>query len=280
MDDDRAPAHYLDELTTIVSRAAAAVLAIRADALHAQTKPDNSPVTAADHASEAVIVEGLSRLLPAMPIVSEEAAGGAPPQSLGPTFALVDPIDGTRELVAGRDEFVINLAIVSHGRPVLGIIAAPALGFVWRAAERVGAQRLRLAPGAPADAATERTAIRTRPWPAAGVVAAMSRSHLDPNTQALLARLPVADRLVSGSAIKFCRVAEGAADIYPRLSPTCEWDIAAGDAIVTIAGGSVTTPGGRPLPYGRIAERFLVPGFIAAGDRAEAARLDPTATRD
>jgi 3'(2'), 5'-bisphosphate nucleotidase len=270
---DRACSQFLDELTGIVSRAAAAVLAIRADGLNTRSKADQSPVTAADHASEALIVEGVSRVLPGIPIVSEEAFSRAPPASLDGTFVLVDPVDGTRELVAGRDEFVINLAVVNQGRPVLGIISAPALGLIWRAAEGAGADRLRLAPGAPATNATERAAIKTRSWPAAGIVAAMSRSHLDQHTQALLARLPIADRLVSGSAIKFCRVAEGAADLYPRLGPTCEWDIAAGDAIVRIAGGSVTTPDGRPLPYGRTAERFLVPGFIASGDRTAATRL-------
>jgi 3'(2'), 5'-bisphosphate nucleotidase len=277
--DDRSPAQYLDDLTTIVSRAAAAVLQACAHALHTRIKADQSPVTAADHASEAVIMEGVSRLMPGIPIVSEEAVGRAPPRALDGTFVLVDPVDGTRELVAGRDEFVINLAIVHHGRPVLGVIAAPPLGLVWRAATGFGAQRLRLAPGAPVDQAKERTMITTRPWPAQGIVAAVSRSHLDPETQALLAGLPVASRLAVGSAMKFCRVAEGTADVYPRLARVCEWDVAAGDALVTIAGGSVTTPAGKPLAYGRMTERFVVPGFIAAGDRAAAARLIPPEAR-
>ena len=275
--DNLLSAHFLDELTTLVSRAAAAVLTIRAQALHTQTKPDRSPVTAADHASEAVIVAGVARLLPGIPIVSEEG-GCTSENSLADTFVLVDPVDGTRELVAGRDEFAINLAIVCAGRPILGIISAPAHGLIWRAVPD-GAERLRLDPGAPASAASERAVIRTRPWPERGIVATVSRSHLDPHTQALLARLPVTERLVCGSAVKFCYVAEGGADIYPRLSPTHEWDVAAGDAILTSAGGKITTPDGAPLPYGRRDGRFLVPGFIAWGDRAAATRLDLIASR-
>ena len=262
----------LDDLTTIVSAAAAAILAARACPLDPRTKSDHSPVTAADEAAEAVILDGLARVLPGIPVVSEEAAGRMPPAYLGDQFILVDPLDGTRELLAGRDEFTVNVAIVSGGRPVLGIVAAPALGLVWRG--QIGrAERLRLAPGTHADTAHEQIEIRTRPWPATGLIAAASRSHLDGETQAFLARLPVAETLNCGSAVKFCQVAEGAADIYPRFGTTCEWDVAAGHAVLAAAGGSVTTPEGTPLPYGRIAERFRVPGFIAWGDPSAAARF-------
>ena len=263
----------LDELTTIVSAAAAAILAARKGALDPRTKADLSPVTAADEAAEAVILEGLSRLLPGVPIVSEEAAGHAPPTRLPDSFILVDPLDGTRELLAGRDEFTVNVAIVTRGRPAVGIVAAPALHLIWRGSDGRGAERLRLSPGAPAGAAQERTPIRTRPCPASGLVAAVSRSHLDDRTQAFLARLPVAERRSSGSAVKFCLVAEGAADVYPRFGPTSEWDIAAGHAVLAAAGGKVTTPEGGELPYGRVVERFLVPGFIAWGDPEAPGRL-------
>jgi 3'(2'), 5'-bisphosphate nucleotidase len=205
-------------------------------------------------------------LLPGVPVVSEEAAGHAPPTQLPDTFILVDPLDGTREFIAGSDEFAVNLALVSGGRPVLGIVAAPALALLWRGIERGPAQRLRLAPGAPASAARDAQPIRSRPWPSGGLVAAVSRSHRDAYTQALLARLAVTEEIVSGSAIKFGRVAEGAADLYPRLSPTCEWDVAAGHALVAAAGGTVTTPAGAPLRYGQIAENFRIPAFIAWGD--------------
>jgi 3'(2'), 5'-bisphosphate nucleotidase len=263
----------LDALTTVVSTAAAAILAVRAGALDTRSKADLSPVTAADLAAEAAILEGLARVLPGMPVVSEESVGLTALGNLAGMFVLVDPLDGTRELVAGRDEFTVNVAIVSAGRPRLGIVAAPAQGLIWRGLEGHGAERLSLAPGAPADAAHERRSIRTRPCPRSGLVAALSRSHLDPETEALLARLPVGARLACGSAIKFCHLAEGAADVYPRLGTTCEWDIAAGHALLMAAGGSVTAPDGTPLPYGRIAAEFRVPAFIAWGDPAAPARL-------
>jgi 3'(2'), 5'-bisphosphate nucleotidase len=258
----------LDELTTIVSAAAAAILAARAGSLDVRSKADLSPVTAADHAAEAVILQGLARTLPGVPVVSEEAAGKAAPASLPDSFILVDPLDGTRELLAGRDEFTVNVALLTAGRPRLGIVAAPAQGRIWRGIVGRGADRLRLAPGAPAGAAPERTAIRTRPYRASGLVAAVSRSHLDAQTEAFLARLPLAERLSCGSALKFCQLAEGGADVYPRLSTTCEWDVAAGHALLAAAGGAVTTPEGAPLRYGGIATSFRVPAFVAWGDPA------------
>jgi 3'(2'), 5'-bisphosphate nucleotidase len=263
----------LDELTTIVSAAAAAVLAARAGSLEVRAKADLSPVTAADHAAEAVILEGLARLLPGTCVVSEEAAGRAPPERIPGSFVLVDPLDGTRELLAGRDEFTINVALVSGGCPRLGIVAAPAWGILWRGIEGRGAERLRLAPGAPASAAHERSPIRTRPSPPSGLVAMVSRSHLEPQTQAFLARLPIAERRACGSAVKFGQVAEGAADIYPRLSATCEWDVAAGHAVLAAAGGAVVTPGGTPLTYGRAFASFRVPAFVAWGDPSAVKRF-------
>ena len=263
----------LDELTTIVSAASAAILAARAGSLDAQTKADRSPVTAADHAAEEVILAGLARVLPGLAVVSEEAAGRAVPASLPDSFVLVDPLDGTRELLAGRDEFTVNVAIVTGSRPLLGIVAVPAQGLLWRGIEGQGAERLRLPAGAPARSALEHTPVRTRPCPPSGLNVAVSRSHLDAATEALLARLPVAERITCGSAVKFCQVAEGAADFYPRLSPTCEWDVAAGHAVLAAAGGTVTKPDGAQLSYGRISENFRIPAFVAWGDPSAPARL-------
>ena len=268
-----ADGRLLDELTTIVSSAAAAILAARAGSLDARTKADLSPVTAADHAAEAVILAGLARALPAVPVVSEEAGGRPLPAGNTGSFVLVDPLDGTRELLAGRDEFTVNVAVMTGGRPRIGIVAAPALGVLWRGIEGQGAERLRLSPGAPASAARERTAIRTRPAPPSGLVAAVSRSHLDAETQAFLARLPIAERLACGSALKFCQIAQGAADVYPRLSTTCEWDVAAGHALLAAAGGTVTTPTGTPLHYGRVADNFRIAAFVAWGDPAAPAKM-------
>jgi len=253
----------LPELTAIVSQAAAAILAIAPDKLGMRQKADFSPVTLADEAAEAVILRGLAQVAPGVPVVSEEACGQGHSPLPGASFILVDPLDGTREFVAGRGEYTVNVAVIIDGVPAIGLIAAPAQGVIWRGVGGRGAERLRLEPGAdPADA-QEIVAIHPRPNPCDGLVAAVSRSHFDPRSAALLARLPVRGQIVCGSSVKFCRIAEGAADIYPRLAPTCEWDIAAGHAILAAAGGSVTDPNGDPLVYGRAADGFRVPGFIA-----------------
>lgn len=256
----------LDELSSLVSTAGAAILAACAGSLEVREKSDHSPVTAADHASEAVMLEGVSRLLPGLSIVSEEAATRSLPSQLSSSFVLIDPLDGTRELLAGRNEFTINVAIVKDARPWLGIIAAPAQGMLWRGAAPCGAERMLLAAGASVSAAKERTPINTRPCPRTGLVTAVSRSHFDAQTAALLERLPGSRRIACGSALKFCRLAEGAVDLYPRLSTTCEWDVAAGHALVAAAGGTVLTPDAGPLRYGGIGGGFRVPAFIAWGD--------------
>jgi 3'(2'), 5'-bisphosphate nucleotidase len=270
-DWDRNPAaalHLLDALTAIVSQAAAAIVAQRSPALAVRQKTDASPVTAADEAAQAIILAGLQRHLPGLTVVSEEAEhGGVRP---GPHFALVDPLDGTKEFISGRDDFTVNIALIRDGKPHLGVVGAPAMGLIWRGIVGGLVERLRVAPGETPDAATERVAIGTRPAPADGLTAAVSRSHLDAKSVEFLARLPVKDRIGAGSAIKFCRVAEGSADVYPRFGTTCEWDIAAGHAVVIAAGGVVTMPDGGPLSYGHGERDFRVPGFIAWGDPAAA----------
>ena len=185
---------HLDALTEIVSRAAAATLATPFSSVERRIKNDLSPVTAADEASEAVIVEGLSRLLPGITVIAEESVGRAAAASLEPSFVVVDPLDGTKEFLAGRDEFTVNVAIVTHGVPIAGIIAAPAQGLLWRGVVGGKAERLRLRfGGGPADA-YDRSFIRTRPAPDRLIVAT-SRSHLDEATEDFLARLPVARAL-------------------------------------------------------------------------------------
>lgn len=258
----------LDALSEIVSRAALATLAVPFSTVEHRIKNDLSPVTAADEASEALILEGLARVLPGVPVVAEESiAGGVRPDVLGPSFLLVDPLDGTKEFLAGRDEFTVNVAIVTNGVPIAGIIAAPAQGLLWRGVVGHKAERLRLKLGAaPADA-YDRNFIRTRSAPHRLTVAT-SRTHLDEMTEDFLARLPIAKRYMCGSSVKFCHIAEGSADIYPRLSPTHEWDIAAGCAILTAAGGKVTAPDGGALGFGNASAKFQVPGFIALGDPA------------
>jgi 3'(2'), 5'-bisphosphate nucleotidase len=259
----------LDDLTRIVARACAVIRDISPAAAGAQLKPDQSPVTAADVASEAVILEGLARLLPEAPVVSEEMASAKALPALDGSFFVLDPLDGTREFLAGRDEFTVNLAIVTRGTPVAGIIAAPNRGRVWRGIVGGQAERLRLL----ADGADEPQAIRTRRWPEQSSVAVVSRSHLDPKTEAFLERLGPVTRSASGSAIKFCQIAEGSADVYPRLATTCEWDVAAGHALVVAAGGIVTTPDGGSLTFGHAEKNFRVSAFIAWGDPVKAASV-------
>ncbi len=260
-------AALLDDLTAIVARACAKISALSAARLVPRLKADQSPVTVADEASEALIIQGIARLLPGVPVLSEESADAR--NRVDGSFLIVDPLDGTREFLAGRDEFTINLAVITGGVPIAGIIAAPARGRVWRGVVGMKAERLRLLE----DGADQAQPIRTRAWPREGAVAAVSRSHFDKATDAFLASLGPIARTASGSAIKFCQVAEGAADIYPRLATTCEWDVAAGQALVVAAGGAVKTPQGLPLEYGRTAENFRVPAFIAWGDATKSAAI-------
>jgi 3'(2'), 5'-bisphosphate nucleotidase len=262
---------HLDELTEIVARAAAATLATPFSSIATRIKTDLTPVTAADELSEAIILEGLAKILPGVPVIAEESVGHAQPSSLDPTFVLVDPLDGTREFLAGRDEFTVNVAIVTRGVPIAGVIAAPARGLLWRGI--VGgyagglAERLHLRLGAGQAKAYGRMPIHTRPAPGRLTIAT-SRSHLDEATEDFLARLPSAKRYLCGSSVKFCYLAQGEADMYPRLSPTREWDLAAGCAILIAAGGAVISPQRGQLQFGRLSEKFLVPGFIAMGDPA------------
>jgi 3'(2'), 5'-bisphosphate nucleotidase len=264
---------HLDGLTEIVSRAAAATLATPFSSIARRIKTDLTPVTAADELSESVILEGLARLLPGVPVIAEESVGRMQPTRLDPSFIVVDPLDGTREFLAGRDEFTVNVAIVTHGIPIAGIIAAPARGLLWRGIVGGTAERLHLRLGAGQAKAYGRMPIHTRPAPGRLTVAT-SRSHLDEATEDFLARLPLAKRYLCGSSVKFCYLAQGEADVYPRLSPTREWDVAAGYAILVAAGGAVINPQRGQLQFGRMAEKFLVSGFIALGDPAIAASMN------
>jgi len=257
----------LDDLTAIVASACALIGSISPATVVKRIKPDQSPVTAADEASEASILEGVSQLLPGLPVISEESADARQSGELGGSFLIIDPLDGTREFLEGRDEFTVNLAIITHGVPVAGIIAAPKRGRVWRGVVGEKAERLRLLH----DGADEAETIRTRNWPGSGAIAAISRSHFDNATNVFLASLGPVTRNASGSAIKFCQVAEGNADVYPRLAMTCEWDVAAGHALVAAAGGVVESPQGAPLAYGRARENFRIPAFVAWGDARKAA---------
>ncbi len=264
--DAAAAQTLMEPLTALVAHACVAVAAINHRAMAVTDKADGSPVSEADLVSDRIIAEGLAQIAPDIPALSEERCQSVTIPA-GSSFFLIDPLDGTREFIAGRGEFTINLALVTDGEPLLGIIGAPALGTIWRAIVGQGAERLAItADGLPQPGQP----IHTRPHPARGQpwVAGVSRSHGDPRTEAFIAARPGAVRERLGSAIKLCRVAEGAIDVYPRLSPTSEWDIAAGHTIVTAAGGHVTDGSGAPLRFGTTPGHYLVPNFIAWGDPA------------
>jgi 3'(2'), 5'-bisphosphate nucleotidase len=265
--DGEAAAALLEPLTELVIRAGRAILAVNRSAMKVDGKSDGSPLTEADLAADRIILEGLARLAPNVPALSEERAALARPP-YQESFFLVDPLDGTKEFVAGRDEFTVNIALVTRGTPLLGIVGAPALGVIWRGIVGRGAERLTF----PDNAAPVREPIHTRPCPRPGSAwtVAVSRSHADPRTEAFIAARPGAVRSELGSAVKFGHLAEGEVDIYPRLSPTCEWDVAAGHAVVTAAGGKVTDSRGAALRFGAGQKDFLVPEFIAWGDPAAA----------
>jgi 3'(2'), 5'-bisphosphate nucleotidase len=269
--DSFSDARLLDALTAIVSRASAAILAT-GEAPALRLKADHSPVTAADDAAEAVILRELARVLPGVPVISEEAVARGDVPAVGATFILVDPLDGTREFIAHRPEYTVNIAIVVDATPVVGVIAAPPVGLIWRGVKGIGAERLHLPPGAEPGPDIERIPIQTRPAPADGLVATLSRSYQDPETNAFVDRLPTSRRLTCGSSVKFCWLAEGTADVYPRLVPPMQWDIAAGHAIVVAAGGTVTRPDGTPLHYGKVDGGFRASSFIAWGDPKAAGR--------
>jgi 3'(2'), 5'-bisphosphate nucleotidase len=264
IDRDTAAA-LMDPLTDLVVRAGAAILAVNRAAMKIDGKADGSPVTEADLVADRIIAEGLAWLIPDVPVLSEECAHLAKPP-YGASFFLIDPLDGTKEFVAGRNEFTVNLALVTNGTPLLGIIGAPALGLIWRGLVGRGAERLTTGKGSVVEP------IHTRPLPKPGEpwIVAVSRSHGDVRTEAFIEARPGAIRQILGSAVKFGRVAEGGADIYPRLAPTSEWDVAAGHAVVTAAGGKVTDAQGADLKFGEGREGFIVPEFIAWGDPAAA----------
>jgi 3'(2'), 5'-bisphosphate nucleotidase len=262
-------------LEKLSAEVAAAAATTRAASRVARIKPDQTPVTEADERSQALLLQAMARLLPGVAVVSEEMA--IRPSQLGDVFVLIDPLDGTKEFVDGSGEYTINLAIIRGNEPVAGIVAVPAAGLIYRGRTGRGADRLGMSPEGGIQEPSAGQPIRVRPLPGDGAVAVVSRSFLDPASVALLDRLRVGKRVLCGSALKFCRVAEGAADIYPRLAPTHEWDVAAGHAVLAAAGGMVTRPDGGSLYYGNAASNFRIPGFLAWGDRSSALDLFPCA---
>ena len=247
----------------IASRAGKLIMAIYADAPRIDTKADGSPVSDADRESERLIREQLSEVLPDVPLIAEESFDPTRCTQAPQRFLLVDPLDGTREFISRNGEFTVNIALIENGQPIVGCVYAPACNAMYVAG--ASAFHTALGPGAPLPALGQLEPMATRPYPQAGLSAVASRSHLDANTEAFLQRLPIASHRNAGSSLKFCAIAQGDADVYPRLAPTMEWDTAAGQAVLAAAGGCVIGTDGTPLRYGKASAGFRNEGFVAWG---------------
>lgn len=249
------------EFAHICSQAALPVMEVYQTDFTPAQKADRSPVTEADTLAEKVILGALRTVCPGIPVLAEEqfAAGVCP--EINDVFLLVDPVDGTKEFIAKNGEFTLNIALIRNGVPVAGCVYAPALERIYLGGERARAGALK-----PGEAVTAEglAVIETRKSPpASGAVAVMSRSHADERTRAFADAFGATEAVSAGSSLKFCRVAEGAADIYPRFAPTMEWDTGAGHAVLNGAGGAVTQPDHSPFLYGKAAEGYRNGHFIA-----------------
>jgi 3'(2'), 5'-bisphosphate nucleotidase len=253
-----------DIFAEIALEAAVAVMAVYAGDSRARRKLDGSPVTDADEAAEAVILNRLAMRLPYLPVLAEETAARGETMVAGKAFILVDPVDGTREFLSHNGEFTVNIGLIVDSAPRAGVVYAPAFGQLWIGGAT--ASTCEVAPGAALPPPAKRRVIHARPAPEQGLTALVSRSHADPATEAFLAKLPVKERRQAGSALKFGLVAEGEADVYPRFGQTMEWDTAAGDAVLRAAGGVVLDRGERPLRYGKTDAQFRNGPFVAWGD--------------
>ena len=247
--------------------AGAAIMRHRRTGFTVERKTDSSPVTAADREAEEIILEALARYAPGVPVIAEEAVSRGERPRLDDAFFLVDPLDGTREFVSGGTDFTVNIGLIVERTPRFGLIYAPASDQLFVTVGSDEAVEIRVSPEAGPVSLDEvqTTPIRTREPDPARLVAVASRSHRTPDTDRFLADSRIASCRNIGSSLKFCLVARGDADIYPRFGQTSEWDTAAGHAIVLAAGGLVTTLDKHPLEYGKSESGFTNPSFVVWG---------------
>jgi 3'(2'), 5'-bisphosphate nucleotidase len=244
-------------LAEICEAAAAVILPLCRSGVEVLTKADESPVTEADRRGEALILKLLAERFGDTPVVSEEDASEfGTPDAIGPRFFLVDPLDGTKAFVRGDPHFTVNVGLIENGRPVAGAVCAPPTGETWFTHKGGASKRVNGGPPQP---------VRVRPWPKGKAVALVSHTMKEETAVKLAEQYGFDLREPMDSSIKFCRIAEGSADIYPRHGPTMEWDIAAGHAILEAAGGTVLTPEGQPFQYGKASEGFRNGWFVARG---------------
>lgn len=225
-------------------------------------KKDRSPVTEADGAAEAVILAALAKLTPDIPVIAEEAFSEGKVPQIGDLFYLVDPLDGTKEFINRNGEFTVNIALIENGEPVAGVVYAPAIERMFTGNARTGATHCKVS-GSKMGVAEP---IKVRDARGQPLVAIASRSHRDAKTEEYLNHYNISDIVAAGSSLKFCLVATGEADIYPRHGRTMEWDTAAGHAVLRAAGGDVTRLDGSPFLYGKADEGFANTFFVAKGD--------------
>jgi len=253
----------LRRLATIALRAGDEIMTIYGSNVTAREKADLSPVTEADEAAERLILRDLAASDPDIPIVSEEAAAAGYIPKTGEVFYLVDPLDGTKEFLTRNGEFTVNIGLIRDGRPVAGVVYAPAKGVIFVGETGRGAWSAAVS-GEAEPGTLDWHSIRTRtPAPAEPVIVA-SRSHMDAKTEAWLKAKGRHSLKSAGSSLKFCLLAKGAADFYPRFGRTMEWDTAAGHAVLAAAGGTVMTEAGEALTYGKASAGYANPGFVAS----------------
>ena len=256
------PSPEMSILLRLARDAAREIMAIYASDFAVRDKADLSPVTEADERAEKVILAGLRLNFPDVPIVAEEQAAAGIIPLTADDFFLVDPLDGTKEFLSRNGEFTVNIARIRNGVPVVGVVYAPAVdALYWGENGAAAVATFKL------EDSLDKTVwakVQVRAAPVGGLTVIASRSHRDAETDAYLAKQKVAKLLSAGSSLKFCKVACGAADVYPRFGRTMEWDTAAGQAVLEAAGGKVLTVDGKPLLYGKRQRGFDNPGFIAS----------------
>ncbi len=250
-----APSAQLAALNELAVNAGQLIMEVYANDFSARTKKDASPVTEADERAEELILAGLQRFFPNIPVIAEEAVAAGRVPHISEEFFLVDPLDGTKEFISRNGEFTVNIALIRGGAPVMGVVYAPALGSLYCGESGHGAGK---------HHEHQWHSIAVRPMPDVGATVLASRSHRDAVTDAYLAQVKVAQLIGAGSSLKFCTIAEGLADLYPRFGRTMEWDTAAGHAVLAAAGGQVLGADGSLFLYGKSERGFDNPAFIAS----------------
>ncbi len=260
-------------LIPTAQRAGAAIMNIYQPDVAVRYKSDQTPVTDADHAAEEIILESLAKLAPEVPVIAEEQAAAGLIPEIDNLFFLVDPLDGTKEFLKRNGEFTVNISLVYQRIPLFGLIYAPAMSDCYLTLEPGRAVRFSLPPSETPVSFEELEfePLTGQPREERPLTCIVSRSHLRPETEAFLDRFSSPKRLHMGSSLKFCVIARGDADFYPRFGPTSEWDTAAGQAILNTVGGAVVTPDGKPLLYGKKDQKFANPSFVAWRRSADAA---------